>query len=78
MELLLLDMVQKFPVLASVLMLIGALRVTIKPLMAYLEQRAAETEDTKDDERLAKIKANKVYKVLVFLLDYTASIKLPK
>lgn len=78
MELLLIELVSKYPSLSTALMVIGALRVTVKPLMAYYESHVQSTSDKEDDERLKKLKASKVYKALVFLLDYTASIKLPK
>lgn len=78
MDVLILSFVEKYPQLASALMIMGALRVVLKPLMVFLEEHVASTPDKADDEKLAKVKASKVYKALCFILDYVASIKLPK
>ena len=78
MELLLQTFVTNNPHAATALMAMGALRLILKPVMVYIEQYVATTPDKADDEKVAKIKASKVYKVLCFVLDYTASVKLPK
>ncbi len=62
----------------QVLVLIGALRLVVKPLMVALTAFAKETETPKDDEVLAKIETSKAYKLLLFVLDWLASIKIKK
>lgn len=67
----------KYPWVALVLTVVGGLRLLIKPVMSALKTRAAETIDTADDERLARAEGSWWFRMLAFLLDYTASIKLP-
>lgn len=62
----------------AVLAVIGGMRVIFKPLMAYVESHVYATKTKADDKSLAKIKASVWYKVFSFVLDYTASIKIPK
>jgi hypothetical protein len=61
-----------------ILMVMGGLRLVLKPIMAYLEKKALESPEKADDEKLAKMKEAGWYKVLSFVLDYSASVKLPK
>jgi hypothetical protein len=67
-----------YPQIASVLFVIGALRVVVKPIMAVLEAYVLYTPSLDDDSKLAVLKESAVYKGIVFVLDYLASIKLPK
>ena len=78
METFILGFMQNNPTLASVLVIIGAVRVVVKPAMAYYEAHVASTPDKVDDEKLVKVKSAAWYKALVFILDYAASVKLPK
>lgn len=64
--------------LLQVLVIMASFRVVFKPLMALASAVVEVTPPKGDDELLAKIKANKYYKMVVFLVDYFASIKLPK
>lgn len=75
---LLLPFMAKYPVVSSVLLVIGGLRVLLKPVMAVLEAYVGYTPDLKDDGMLASLKESSIYKGIVFFLDYVASIKLPK
>ena len=72
------ELAQKHPQIIAHLVFIGVLRAVFKPIMSVLEAYAAATPDKSDDEKLEKIKANRIYKGFAFLLDYVASIKLPK
>ncbi len=78
MEAILLELVSSHPAVASVLMGIGVLRAIFKPLMTVLDKYVESTPSAKDDEKLAKFYSSKAYKVVAWILDYTASIKLPK
>lgn len=78
MELLLLDLVSKYPVVASVIAVVGILRLVIKPLMSIVHSVADSTESAKDNEVLEKIESSKVWQGLVWLIDYLSSVKLPK
>ena len=78
MEEILLNLVSKYPVAMSIFAMMGIMRAVFKPLMLTLEAYVGETESKKDDATLEKIKSSKIYKGLAYVLDYTASIKLPK
>lgn len=67
----------KYPILLTVLSVIGVLRTLVKPIMSFLHQRAGETIDTADDERLAKAESSWWFKTIAYVLDWTASVKLP-
>jgi hypothetical protein len=56
---------------------IGILRTIFKPAMALLEAFVLATPGTTDDEKLKTFKASQVYRVLAWLVDYLASVKLP-
>lgn len=62
----------------QVLVIIGSLRLVIKPIMGLIEAYVLITPSKKDDQLPAKIKENKIYKSVVYLLDWFASLKLPK
>jgi hypothetical protein len=61
----------------AALILVGGLRVVFKPLMMFLEALTLYTPSKKDDKLYSDFKNGNVYKWLVFLIDYIASIKLP-
>jgi hypothetical protein len=78
MEAMLMEVMSQSPLLSMILMVMGGLRLVLKPIMAYLEKKALESPEKTDDEKLAKMKESGWYKVLSFVLDYSASVKLPK
>lgn len=59
------------------LLIVGSLRVVLKPLFALAYAIASVTPDKKDDEAVKKIEEHKVTKAIAFALDYVASVKLP-
>lgn len=69
------DLAIKYPVVFTVLTIVGMLRLLVKPVMAYLHARAAATETKEDDERLARVAQSWWMKALLFVLDWGASIK---
>lgn len=78
MEVMLMEIMSQSPLLSMILMVMGGLRLVLKPIMAYYEKKVAESPDKADDEKLAKMKEAGWYKALAFVLDYAASVKLPK
>jgi hypothetical protein len=78
MEAIILELAQKHPGLLSAFAIIGVLRAIFKPMMVVLEAYVDATPSKADDGWLAKFKAGKVYAGIAFILDYAASIKLPK
>lgn len=69
--------VEKFPALTSVFLVIGVLRVINKPLFAFLRSYVQATPSTHDDSVLDGIEQSKIYSTISFILDWTASVKLP-
>lgn len=79
MEEFIIGLATKYPVLVSILSMVGMLRLIFKPLMGFLHSVADVTPSAKDNEILAEVEGSKFYKSLVWFLDYVASIKiLPK
>jgi len=68
----------QYPQAAAVLMVIGLLRAVFKPLQLVVDAYVQATPDGTDDSKWAEIKESKWFKAIAWLLDYTASIKLPK
>ena len=63
---------------------IAALRVSLKPFSIQISSvldravnRACQTDDTDDDQFILRIFSARWYRVLAFLLDLLASVKLP-
>lgn len=67
-----------YPIISTLIFAIGLVRVVNKPIFSILHKLAAETETKRDDEILAVVEESKWYKGLSYVLDWTASIKLPK
>lgn len=75
---LILSLAEKYPVIASIFMVIGVLRAIFKPLTTVFEKYVEATPSEKDNAVYQKVVNSKVYGAIQWLLDYTASIKLPK
>lgn len=73
-----LEMAAKYPAFSSLFMIMGVLRAVFKPLMTLLHAYVEATPTEKDNELLEKLKKSKAYGAVVWLLDYFASVKLPK
>jgi hypothetical protein len=70
--------VQGYPWFATALMVMGVFRSIFKPLMTLIEKYVEATPGNADNEWLMKMKASKIYAGLVWFIDYSMSIKLPK
>ena len=68
----------KLGFVAQFIVIVGSLRIFVKPIMAFLDTYVLFTESKKDDEKLAKFKDSKIYKSIVFVMDWFASIKITK
>lgn len=77
MEQLLVELVMKYPVAASIVGVVGVMRVVFKPAMSLARAYVGATATQKDDELLNKVEASKIYKGFAYVLDWFASIKLP-
>lgn len=68
----------QYPVLGSVLLVIGALRFVIKPLLVAARWIVSGTETTADDAWLTRVESSAWLTALLFAIDWLSSIKLPK
>lgn len=68
-------LVANHPWASALLIAVGVLRSIFKPIVSVLEQRAAATADTADDERLKRAEASWWFRALAWFLDFGASIK---
>jgi len=74
----LVDLAAKYPMLSTILMVIGLLRVVNKPLFSVLKTIVASTSTKKDDELLGKVEKSYLYNMISYILDWFGSIKLKK
>ncbi len=66
------------PVVGGLLMIVGVLRVSLKPAMTIAQAVVKATPYDSDDKWLADTEQSKGFKFLAYVLDWTASIKLPE
>lgn len=78
MELFLSGLALEYPIIFTIISIIGMVRLVVKPLMVILHSLAEATETTRDEEILRKLEENKVWKGFLFILDYVFSLKLKK
>ena len=69
---------QSNPAFATVLMVVGFLRLSLKPAMTILQAYVKLTPYDNDDKWLANLEQSAGYKLLVYLLDWLLSVKLPE
>lgn len=69
---------ETYPVIFVIIFFMGTARLFIKPFMAAAETYIASTPTKSDDKFMAKVKENVIYKIFIFLIDWAASVKLPK
>lgn len=69
---------EQFPVMGTILMIIGFLRLVNKPLFTILHIIVGATPTKKDDEILDNVEKSKFYKWFVYILDWFGSVKLKK
>jgi len=66
-------------VVMQVISIIGSLRLVNKPLFSFLNAVVAFTYWTEEDNLLlSKVESSKIYKGIVYVLDWVASAKLGK
>jgi hypothetical protein len=61
--------------LMVVIMIMGSLRLVVKPVLELVKAIVLITPSKNDDELPAKIEKSGVYKAVIFVLDWFASIK---
>lgn len=77
MEAFILELATKYPAVMAVCLAVTVFRAIFKPAMTLLEAYVRATPTTSDDAAVEGFKAGKIYKALVWIVDYTMSIKIP-
>lgn len=70
------DMADKYPVVLSIISVMGMARLFLKPVMTFLHEIVLITPSKKDNELLKKAEESKASKSLKFVLDYLFSLKI--
>ena len=73
-----LDLIVQYPTVGSIVAALGAVRLVFKPLMTAIDSYVLSTETKDDDIYVEGIKATKWFRVVVFVLDWAFSVKIPK
>ena len=71
-------LLQNYPWIQHVVAVLIICRVVFKPLFAILGKYVELTIEEDDDVKLKKFMKSKTYKMLAFIVDLAASVKLPK
>jgi hypothetical protein len=77
MEQIIIELVSKYPVTASIFLVVGILRAVFKPIFSLAEAYVKATPSQEDDQKLNKFMSSNFYKRLSWGIDYLSSIKLP-
>lgn len=70
-------LLQTYPMLQHVIAIMVICRVVFKPIFAILGRYVELTVEQEDDKKLHKFMGTKAYKMIVFIVDMLASVKLP-
>lgn len=70
------DMNQVVEIFSKIAMVVGTIRLFVKPIMHAIEKTVMETPTKRDDVWLQKVQASNTFKTIMFLLDYLGSLKL--
>lgn len=68
----------KLGFLVQLVSIVGTLRLLVKPVMSIIDVAVNLTPSEKDDDLVSRIENNKVFKSILYVLDWFASIKLKK
>ncbi len=72
----LLQLIDQYPAISSVIFVIGVLRVINKPLFSLARAVVGVTPSKKDDEYLDIVEKSKAYTTVIYFLDWFASVKI--
>jgi hypothetical protein len=71
-------LLQTYPILQHVIAVMVICRIVFKPIFSILGKYVELTIEEDDDKKLHKFMRSKTYKMLAFIVDMLASVKLPK
>lgn len=69
---------QQYPWLQHVIAIMAICRIVFKPLFQILGKYVELTVNEDDNKKLSNFMNTKTYKMIVFIVDLVASVKLPK
>ena len=72
------ELIKEYPWFANLVMIIGTLRVVMKPLFSLIDAVTAATPNKQDDAAWKGVKESKAMSLFIWLIDYVASVKVPK
>lgn len=75
---LVMEFAAKYPAVAVVFFVMGALRSVMKPIFSALRAYVEYTPNPADNLVLDKVEASAVVKTIAWVLDYAASVKILK
>lgn len=78
MEEILIGLVAKYPIVATVLSIIGLIRLLVKPIMEIIKAYVQFTPTKEDDSFVNKVISSSAYNKFLFVLDWLFSIKIKK
>jgi hypothetical protein len=67
-----------YGVVVQIVAIIGTARAFMKPIMSFLHEFVVLTPTLKDDEILKKLEDSKIFKVVLYVLDWILSLKFIK
>ena len=71
-------LLQTYPILQHVIAVMVICRIIFKPIFAILGKYVELTIEEDDNKKLHKFMGSKTYKMIAFIVDMLASVKLPK
>ena len=77
MEQFIIDLVTKYPWFSMVCIFIGIFRLIFKPAMALVKSVIMITPSLADDAIWKRWEDSSIYKLIIWIVDYLLSIKLP-
>lgn len=72
----LLNMLSGNPAVASILIVVGSLRLAVKPIMTLIQLYVKLTPYDQDDKWLQDLEMSKGYKLFLYLMDWLLSVKI--
>ena len=72
------ELLKEYPWFANLVVIMGSLRVIFKPLFSLIDAVIAATPNKDDDKAWLQFKQSKAASLLIWLIDYIASVKIPK
>ena len=69
---------QQYPFLQHIVAIMVLCRIVFKPLFSILAKYVELTVEEDDNKKLSRFMKTKTYKMLAFITDMLASVKLPK